>query len=137
VICNTCVVLQITEEISQRQSVNHSNNRCRKVHRGGPTELGHIFGKSIFDRLHRIPRERPKFHYSWLLILIALVGWKEIGDYHCMRTTSKGNATTQYANLWNTTNKRIQIYNNVTLYVYFNMIRYIIEHTLRITAQMV
>jgi hypothetical protein len=65
--------------------------------RGGPNELGHIFGKSVFDRLHRIPGERHGVSLSWLLILIALVGWKEPGDYQCLRTTSRGNAVVRYA----------------------------------------
>jgi hypothetical protein len=37
-----------------------------------------------------------EFHYAWLLILIALVGWKEPGDYQFLKTTSRGNAVARY-----------------------------------------
>ena len=78
-----------------------------------------------------------EFHYAWLLILIALVGWKEPFYYQCMRTTNIGNMVPWYANLWHTPNKRRKTYNNVTFYVYFDTIMYIIEHTPRITTKMV
>jgi hypothetical protein len=59
-----------------------------------------------------------EFDYSYLLILITLVGWKDPGDYQCLRTTSRGNVVVRYANLWHTTNRRRQINKNVTFYVY-------------------
>jgi hypothetical protein len=78
-----------------------------------------------------------EFYYAWLLILITLVGWQDHGDYQWMRASIRGNGSTRYANLWNTKNKSRQIDNNVTFYVYFDTIRYIIEHTPRIIAQMI
>jgi hypothetical protein len=78
-----------------------------------------------------------KFHYAWLLILIALVGWKEPGYYQCMGTSSRGNMVGWYANLWHTTNKRRKHDNNVTFFVYFDNIRYLIEHTPCISAEIV
>ena len=57
-----------------------------------------------------------EFHYAWLLILIAMVGWKELGYYQCMGTTDRGNMVMWYANLWNIPNKRRQQENNVTFF---------------------
>jgi hypothetical protein len=57
--------------------------------------------------------------------------------YQCMRTTGRGNMVARYANLWHTPNKRRKQDNNVTFYVYFDSIRYIIEHTPCITAETV
>jgi len=45
--------MKITEDIMQRQSVGHSNHNCGTMRKGRPNELVHIFGKPIFDRLHR------------------------------------------------------------------------------------
>jgi hypothetical protein len=60
-----------------------------------------------------------------------------MGYYQCMRTTGRGNMVAWYANLWHTPNKRRKTDNNVTFYVYFDVIRYIIEHTPCIKAEMV
>jgi hypothetical protein len=78
-----------------------------------------------------------KFHYAWLLILIALVGWKEPGYYQCMGTSGRGSMVKRYANLWNTPNKRRKQDNNVTFFVYFDTIRYLIEHTPCISGEIV
>jgi hypothetical protein len=100
-----------------------------KCVRGGPNELGHIFGESIFDRLHRGLGER---HIVSLLLASyfdctsRMVGTKLLPMYE---NNSRGNVVARYANLWHTPNKRRQTYNNVTFYVYFDTIRYIIEHT--------
>jgi hypothetical protein len=67
--------------------------------------------------------------------LIALIGWQEPGYYQCMGTIGRGNLAALYANLWHTQNKRMQKDNNVTFYVYFDSIRYIIKHTPCITAE--
>jgi hypothetical protein len=77
-----------------------------------------------------------KFHYAWILILFVLVGWKERG-YQCMGTYGRGSMAVRYANLWNTPNKRIQHYNNVTFFVYLENIRYLVEHTLCISTETV
>jgi hypothetical protein len=37
---------------------DHSDHSDKKLHKGGPNELGHISGKLVFDRLHKILGER-------------------------------------------------------------------------------
>jgi hypothetical protein len=58
VIYNTGVGLQIVEEMPQGGSASPINHSHGKMRRGGPNELGHLFGESFFDRLHRILGER-------------------------------------------------------------------------------
>jgi hypothetical protein len=45
-----------------------------------------------------------------------------------MGTYGRGTMVAWYANLWNTPNKRIKNETNVTFFVYFDTIRYLIEH---------
>jgi hypothetical protein len=78
-----------------------------------------------------------KFHYTWLLILIALIGCQELSYYQHIRTIDRGNMVACYANLWHTPNIIRKQDNNFTFYVYFDSIRYIIEHTVRISVETV
>jgi hypothetical protein len=78
-----------------------------------------------------------KFHYAWLLILIALVEWKEPGYYQHMRTSNKGNLAGIYDNLWNTMIKRRQKNTNATFYVYLENITHLISHTSCISTETV
>jgi hypothetical protein len=122
--------------MSQGQSDSRSNHSRRKMCRGGPNELGHLFGESFFDRLHRILGEMHRVSLCLPSYLIELFGWNP-NPYQWMRVASRGNAVVRYANLWHTMKKRRQIDSNVMFYVYFDMIMYIVEHMSHITAQTV
>jgi hypothetical protein len=55
-----------------------------------------------------------EFHYSWLLILIALSTWREENDSHFLGVTEKPCLAVRYQNLWYTTHKTCQMDSNVT-----------------------
>jgi hypothetical protein len=57
-VCKVGVVLQIVEEVLQGISIGRSNHNHKKMLKGGPNELGHIFGESVFEKLRRGPGER-------------------------------------------------------------------------------
>jgi hypothetical protein len=54
-----------------------------------------------------------EFHYAWLLILIALVGWQEPTFYQCMCVSGRSPYAARYANLWHSTIKRRQTDTNI------------------------
>jgi hypothetical protein len=76
------------------------------------------------------------FHYSWLLILIALVGWREPPySYFCDRI---GHChTTRYTSMGSTSDPKRRSGNASTFAWYFNDIQESITNTWRITPEVV
>ena len=57
-------------------------------------------------------------HYSWLLVLMAFVMWKEpkYSEFLSVRSDYRG---VRYANLWATTHPEKQRMNNMVFYTYY------------------
>lgn len=72
------------------------------------------------------------FHYSWLLIIIAFVGWKEPRDsqFLTVLTDCRG---VRYANLWATKDPEHENLSNMVFYMYYQMLCEAIQRTPRIT----
>ena len=60
---------------------------------------------------------RP-FHYSWLLILIALVGWKEPTEAQFVEVNPGRPEALRYASLWLSSNKETQQMTNTVFVCY-------------------
>jgi hypothetical protein len=65
------------------------------VHRGNPDELGDVLIKLILIDCEEVKDKGIKFHYAWLLILIALSSWREPDDTHIFG--SQGESMSSYA----------------------------------------
>jgi hypothetical protein len=76
-----------------------------------------------------------EFHYAWLLILVALVRWKEPTYYQSMHTSGSHTLARRYTNLWHTTLKRRQIETNIVFFTYLDYITWIVTHTPHILAE--
>jgi hypothetical protein len=77
-----------------------------------------------------------KFHYSWLLILIALVGWREPKyTYFCKRTTRF--RTSRYISLGSTSDSKTRSENAGMFAGYYNDLQEIIANTWRIMPEVV
>ena len=72
--------------------------------------------------------------YSWLLIIIAFVGWKEPRDnqFLTVPTDCRG---VRYANLWATKDPEHENLNNMVFYTYYQMLCEAIQKTPRITNE--
>jgi hypothetical protein len=81
------------------------------------------------------PKKGMKFHYAWLLILIALIGWKEPRYYQHMLTSGKGNLARRYVNLWHMTIEKRQNDSNTKFYVYLENITHLVAHSPCISAE--
>jgi hypothetical protein len=78
-----------------------------------------------------------EFHYTWLLILIALVRWKYISYYYHIRTSCHNPLAARYSNLWHRIIKRRHNDNNATFYTYLQLISTIVETTPHILEEVV
>jgi hypothetical protein len=77
-----------------------------------------------------------EFHYSWLLILIALVGWRHPKyNIFCQRIGKCH--TTQYATLWHTSVTRERKANSSIFVTYFEEIQEKVVETWRIPPEVV
>jgi hypothetical protein len=73
-----------------------------------------------------------EFHYAWLLILIAMVGWKEPAFYQRMRVSGHNTYVAIYANSCHSTIKRRNTDTNIVFYSYFQFISKVVEATVQI-----
>jgi hypothetical protein len=73
-----------------------------------------------------------EFHYSWLLILIILVSWRDPYDTQFMGVVKKPCLAVKYVNKWHTADKERQLDNNIVFYVYKEVIQMSIQNTPRI-----
>jgi hypothetical protein len=64
-----------------------------------------------------------KFHYAQLLILISLVAWRERKDTQFLGVSKKPCLVERYVNSWHTAHKERKLDNNITFYVYKEVIR--------------
>jgi hypothetical protein len=77
-----------------------------------------------------------EFHYSWLLILIAVLSsWREPDDSQFLGVKEKPCLAMWYQNLWYTTHKVRQMDSNVTFYIYKETIRDNIKDTMHTTLK--
>ena len=67
------------------------------------------------------------FHYTWLLILIVLVAWREMDEFQFLDTTNKPFLEAKYANMWFTKKKRRPIDKIITFFVYCDSLWHIIK----------
>ena len=66
---------------------------------------------------------RRPFHYSWLLVLIALVGWREPEQTQFVDVPPDMPFASRYASLWYSTNKGLQQLTDYTFAIYsFNIL---------------
>jgi hypothetical protein len=77
-----------------------------------------------------------EFHYLWLLILIALVGWKELAYTMFLPRIGKCGAT-RYMSLRSTPDPRAKKFNNDMFSQYLTKIQNNLEDTWRITLEAV
>jgi hypothetical protein len=77
-----------------------------------------------------------KFHYSWLLILIALVGWKD-PKYNVFCHRIKKCRTKQYEKLWHTSFAKERKTNSNIFATYFKEILEKVAKTWRIPPKVV
>jgi hypothetical protein len=68
-----------------------------------------------------------KFHYAWLLILIALTAWREPKETQFLEGIHKPFLAVRYMSLWHTVHKDRHMDNNVTFYIYKETIQQCIE----------
>ena len=69
------------------------------------------------------------FHFSWLIILCAFVGWKE-PPYTQFRQLASGEPRgTCYTNLWETSNPEKKNLNAIVFYEYYTMLRKVVLET--------
>jgi len=64
-----------------------------------------------------------QLHYAQLLMLIALVAWKEPQDTQFMLATNKPCLAMRYTNLYHTKQKERQLNNNIIFYIYNEVIQ--------------
>ena len=50
------------------------------------------------------------FHYTWLLILIVLVAWREMDEFQFLDMMNKPCLEGKYANMWFTKKKRLIVH---------------------------
>ena len=72
------------------------------------------------------------FHYTWLLILIGFVGWKE-PKQGIFLSTNLNFRGARYANLWVTTYAARQEANNTVFYYYYDQLSKAINGSPRVT----
>jgi hypothetical protein len=63
-----------------------------------------------------------EFHYTWLLIFIALATWRDLKDTQFMGVSKKPFLAARYVNMWNIAQKERKLDNNITFYVYKEVI---------------
>ena len=75
------------------------------------------------------------FHFSWLLILYAFVGWKEPPHTQFRQLASGEPRGTRYTNLWETSSPTKKKVNAIVFYEYYRLLRNILEETPRISKE--
>ena len=59
--------------------------------------------KEFLDDCHEVQEKGTSFHYAWLILIIAMLVWKELKDTLCPLVPSIVCEAARYASLWNTT----------------------------------
>jgi hypothetical protein len=77
-----------------------------------------------------------EFHYSWLLMLIALIGWRE-PKYTCFCERTSCCHATRYISLGSTSDSKTRSENASMFAWYYNDLQEIISNTWRITPEVV
>jgi hypothetical protein len=77
---------------------------------------------------------RIEFHYSWLIILIALVGW-EVPKYIIFYPRAGKCCATKYVILWNTSATKERMANSSIFSMYFDEMREKVDDTWRIPPE--
>ena len=76
------------------------------------------------------------FHYSWLLVLIALVGWKEPSEAQFVDVPPNMPGAARYASLWVSQHKSFQQMTNYVFSFYSMSISYEILKTSRFSNEL-
>jgi len=77
------------------------------------------------------------FHFSWLLILCAFVGWKEPPHTQFRQLESGEPRGTRYTNLWETSSPAKKKNNMIVFYEYYKLWKRIIQETPCISTETV
>ena len=77
------------------------------------------------------------FHFSWLLILCAFVGWKEPPNTQFPQIASGAPRGVRYASLWDNNNQAKKKVNTIVFYEYYKMLKKIIQESPRISRETV
>jgi len=77
------------------------------------------------------------FHFSWLLILCALVEWKEPPHTQFLQIRSDDCRGARYANLWDSNSPAKKKNNMIVFYEYYNLLKRTIQETPRISTEVV
>ena len=59
----------------------------------------------FFIHCEEVQDKGIEFHYAWLLILLALLSWRDLNDSNFLGVTKKPCLALQYQNLWYMTHK--------------------------------
>jgi hypothetical protein len=70
-----------------------------------------------------------EFHYSWLLILIELLAWKELEETQFLGVVKNNFLAATYVKFWHVVHKERKLDNNITFYVYKEVIHESINNT--------
>jgi hypothetical protein len=70
-----------------------------------------------------------QIHFAWLLVLIALITWREPGETQFLEGMQQSFLETRYVSYWHTTHKNKKMDNNITFYIYQETIQQCIEDT--------
>ena len=78
------------------------------------------------------------FHFSWLIILCAFVGWKEPAPHTQFRQLVSGEIRgVRYTNLWETSNPEKKKLNAIVFYEYYALLRKVVQETPWISKEVV
>ena len=77
------------------------------------------------------------FHFSWLLILCAFVGWKEPPHTQFLHLQSGDPRGVCYANLWESTSPAKKKINMIVFYEYYKLLKKVIQETPQISTEIV
>ena len=78
----------------------------------------HIVKEFLEDVLDA--QEKRPFHYSWLLVLITLVGWREPQETQFVDVPPEMPYAARYASLWHSQNKDSQLLTN-TVFAFYSL----------------
>ena len=77
------------------------------------------------------------FHFSWLLMLCAFVGWKELPHTQFPQLASGAPRGVRYANLWERNNQANKKVNMIVFYEYYKLLNKTIQETPQISTEIV
>jgi hypothetical protein len=119
------------EEVPRR-----SSRSCDAVRKGELDELGPLSTEMFLEDCKEVKGWGSEFHYSWLLILIALMGWQEPTYNLFFPRTGKCGAM-RYTSLRSTTDPKKKKLNNDMFTIYLIEIQNRVANTWRIPIETV